>query len=625
MKHLSESVIKLAISSLRKSVHPFLGITYLTCKERRLEVGEPQEFALAASTKAFMERHHRMDQNSECYFQPFKSSKYWVSGTYPSTRLQCINTRTFGSAFVDQRSPKSWGLRDDYLDRILKILSRLTGYRASIPLPAIAIWTGKDILWPNNADITTVISTFVANFWITPAEREHLFIDASDQFPADCFSHHAPSLVRLSHEFEPPPYIPKYTGEYIASLKTNSIGPAKEYALEFGKRLTILVGDNGLGKTFLLDLAWWAITGNWADTPVMPSTLGGQSGDPTAIFRFEGNSPNTYRTTTMKFDHEKRVWQAMSGCSPVNAVCVYATSDGGFAVFCGPNAPAMQNPPNRWMQVFQPSEVLNGKPAIIEGLVRDWASWQQAEDQRMFEVLKQVLSLLSPSDHGELRLGKLTRVLGDPRPMPTISHPYGEVPIVQTSASVRRILMIAYIIIWAWFEHRFVAESSRSCPTQNLIVLLDDLDAHLHPRWQRTILPSILRLGEVLDSNPMVQIITTTHSPMVMASMEGEFSSDVDRLYHLELQAGYVTLKRLDYEIHGDISRWFTSQSFGLTHARNIEAECAIEAAKAIQSADSFDSDEIQKVHEQLSAILAPDDPYWRRWWYFAKQRGLES
>ena len=572
-----------------------------------------------------MERNHRMDQNCECYFQPFKSSKYWVSGTYPSTHLQSINTQTFGSAFVHQRASQLWGLRDDYLDRIIEILSSLAGYRAGIPLPAIAIWTGKDILWPDSADIATVISTFVANFWITPAEREHLFIEATDQFPADCFSYRAPNLVRLSHEFESPPYDPKYTGENIASLKTNSIGPAKEYVLDFGKRLTILVGDNGLGKTFLLDLVWWAITGKWVNPTVMPSTLGGQSGDPTAVLRFESNSPNNYRTTTMKFDPTKRVWQPLSGHSPVNAVCVYATSDGGFAVFCGSNAPIMQNPPNQCVQVFQPSEILNGRSAIIEGIVRDWASWQQSEDQRKFKAFKQVLSLLSPSDLGELKPGRLTRVLGDPRQMPTITHPYGEVPIIQVSASVRRILMLAYIVIWAWFEHQFVAESSRSRPTRNLIILLDDLDAHLHPRWQRTVLPSLLRLGEVLESNPMVQIITTTHSPAVMASMESEFSSEMDRLYHLELQAGVVALRALDYDVHGDMSRWLTSQYFGLKHARNIEAERAIEAAKAIQSADSFDDDEIQKVHKQLSAILAPDDPFWRRWWYFAKQRGLES
>lgn len=457
-----------------------------------------------------------------------------------------------------------------------------------------------------------------------PAEREQSAIVASERFPASCFSHHAPDLVQLSHEFESRPHGPNRALGNIASLRTNGIGPAREYALEFGRRLTILGGDNGLGKTLLLDLAWWAVTGNWANTPVTPSTLGGQSGDPTVMFSFADNSGNACLTTTMQFDDKKQEWQTLSGYYPVNAVCAYATSGGGFAVSHVPNIPMNQNAITPFIHTLQPSEIWNGRSAMIEGIVRDLASWQQAEDQRQFEAFKRVLDLLSPSDLGKLRPGRLTDGLGDSRQIPTLVYPYGEVPITQSPASVKRILLIAYVIVWAWFEHQLVAERSRAAPTQNLIILVDDLEAHLHPRWQRTVLPSILRLGEILAGHPRIQVIAATHSPMVMASMEGEFSSEVDTLYHLELQAGDVALRQLDFDVHGDMSRWFTSQCFGLRHARNIRAERAIEAAKAMQSADSVDPDEIQRAHMELSAILAPDDPFWRRWWYFAKQRGIE-
>ena len=40
--------------------------------------------------------------------------------------------------------------------------------------------------------------------------------------------------------------------------------------LEFGPRLNLLTGDNGLGKTFALDLAWWTLTRTWAGLPAMP-------------------------------------------------------------------------------------------------------------------------------------------------------------------------------------------------------------------------------------------------------------------------------------------------------------------------------------------------------------------
>ena len=307
MKYLSEAAIKSAISSLRRSVHPFLGITFLTCKAERLAVGQLQEFDLDASTQRFMERHHRLDQESEFYFQPFKSSKYWVSNKYPSSGLQGINTRTFQAVFVSQGSSGLWALNESYVNEIARTLDKLSGYRSSIPLSALAIWIGKDDLWPDNATIDTVVDTFVAKFWITTIEREKLFIDATDEYLPNCFSPNAPDLVRLSHEFESPPHGPNHTYGRISELMANCIGPAEQYSLEFGERLTILVGDNGLGKTFLLDLIWWALTGSWTNMTVIPSTLENRSNDPTVKFRFEGESSHSNRSTTMKVNiHEGR-------------------------------------------------------------------------------------------------------------------------------------------------------------------------------------------------------------------------------------------------------------------------------------------------------------------------------
>ena len=624
MKYLSEAAIKSAISSLRRSVHPFLGITFLTCKAERLAVGQLQEFDLDASTQRFMERHHRLDQESEFYFQPFKSSKYWVSSKYPSSGLQSINTRTFEAVFVRQESAGLWALNESYVKEITRILDKLSGHQSSIPLSALAIWIGKDVRWPDHATIATVVDTFVARFWITTIEREKLFIDDTDEYPRNCFSSNAPDLVRLSHEFESPPHEPSHTYGRISELMANCIGPAEQYSLEFGERLTILVGDNGLGKTFLLDLIWWVLTGSWTNMNAIPPPLENRSTDPTVKFRFAGGSSHSNRSTTMKFDYATQSWRPLSGYSPVDSVCIYANSDDGIAVSGIPTTVLMQHAQAQNIQLLQRSEIWNGKVAIIEGMVRDWANWQQAEDQRRFETFKQVLTLLSPADLGRLEPGKLTRIWGDPRPMPTILHPYGEIPIIQTSAGVRRVLMIAYIIIWAWYEHRLASDILRIQSVRNLIILVDELDAHLHPRWQRTVLPSILRLGEVLDGEPVVQVIAATHSPIVMASMEGRFSADKDTVYHLDLKAGDVTLERLDYDSHGDISRWLTSQFFGLRHAKSIEAELAIEAAKRVQGCDSFDPDEIRAVHTQLSTVLAPDDPFWRRWWYFARQWGVE-
>lgn len=48
------------------------------------------------------------------------------------------------------------------------------------------------------------------------------------------------------------------------------------------------------------------------------------------------------------------------------------------------------------------------------------------------------------------------------------------------------------------------------------VLLLEEIDIHLHPQWQRTILPSLL------TAFPNLQIIASTHSPMVVADLHPE-------------------------------------------------------------------------------------------------------
>ena len=47
------------------------------------------------------------------------------------------------------------------------------------------------------------------------------------------------------------------------------------------------------------------------------------------------------------------------------------------------------------------------------------------------------------------------------------------------------------------------------------ILMIDEIDAHLHPRWQRQILPTLQA------ALPKVQIIVTSHSPFVISSCRG--------------------------------------------------------------------------------------------------------
>lgn len=58
----------------------------------------------------------------------------------------------------------------------------------------------------------------------------------------------------------------------LQQLKLAGVGPLTDsIPIDFATRLNLLTGDNGLGKTFLLDVAWWALTGSWPDRPAWPN------------------------------------------------------------------------------------------------------------------------------------------------------------------------------------------------------------------------------------------------------------------------------------------------------------------------------------------------------------------
>jgi len=47
------------------------------------------------------------------------------------------------------------------------------------------------------------------------------------------------------------------------------------------------------------------------------------------------------------------------------------------------------------------------------------------------------------------------------------------------------------------------------------VVLIDEIDLHLHPKWQKTVISNLVELF------PQIQFILTTHSPFIIQSLEG--------------------------------------------------------------------------------------------------------
>nr|VFJ89876.1 MAG: AAA domain-containing protein, putative AbiEii toxin, Type IV TA system [Candidatus Kentron sp. H]VFJ90907.1 MAG: AAA domain-containing protein, putative AbiEii toxin, Type IV TA system [Candidatus Kentron sp. H]VFJ97920.1 MAG: AAA domain-containing protein, putative AbiEii toxin, Type IV TA system [Candidatus Kentron sp. H] len=407
----------------------------------------------------------------------------------------------------------------------------------------------------------------------------------------------------------------------LAFLQTKGIGPVDELTLEPAKRLTLITGDNGLGKTFLLDCAWWALTGVWAGGATLPSSEN-QALEAEITFQIGKGGVTDETKIKIPFDWKSLSWPRLEKRPIISGLIVYARVDGSFAVW-DPARPANSADAK---SVYTGDDVWDGRQGRIEGLVRDWVLWQSNPDKHPYETFISVLEALSPPDLGPIKPGKPVRIPEDRREIPTIEHRYGTIPIVHASAGVRRIITLAYLIVWAWNEHRIAAGHRRTEPRKRLVVMVDEMEAHLHPKWQRMILPALMRVGGMLPLEPKIQFLVATHSPLVMASAETVFDDNLDSLVHFDLdeKTGRVSLEETDFIRFGEVSSWLTSSLFGLKEARSREAESAIEDAITLQKQDNPSSAEVAAVSTRLIRYLAQHDRFWPRWIAFAEQHGVE-
>ncbi|NNB85838.1 ATP-binding protein [Corallococcus exiguus] len=410
----------------------------------------------------------------------------------------------------------------------------------------------------------------------------------------------------------------------LRELHLQGVGPAPRLDVEFAPRLNVLTGDNGLGKSFLLDVAWWSLTGTWPGLPAWPHRGAKRR---QIDWTLTGKARRASNKTS-HFDPERQLWPWPEGRPSMPGLTVYARVDGSFSVWdparnywhkTSRSDPDLPRRPDAFH--FSPQDLWEGLKyegkTVCNGLVRDWLTWQLQDDgsaQSPFQMLKRALEQLSPKDE-PIRPGRPTRLtVEDVQDYPTIDMPYGPIPVVHASAGMRRILGLAYLVVWAWHEHIQASEFLGKPRDPRFILLVDEVETHLHPLWQRRIVGSLIQVIDGLARETSVQTFLTTHSPLVLASLEPFFDEEQDALFLFQLEKGQVHLKHLPWAKQGDANDWLTSPVLGLAQARAWEAERAVEAAEAYMRGEREGLGTLKELDAELRRLLPEQDPFWPRW-----------
>jgi predicted ATPase len=436
----------------------------------------------------------------------------------------------------------------------------------------------------------------------------------------------------------------------ISELKLHHIGPVPGLTAEFDERLNIITGDNGLGKTFLLDACWYALTRTWAGgdkRAFYPSAESPKSSVPAINYSVIGKTgKQSYNRAEFQF--KSQTWKSKQARPPMPGLVVYARIDGGFSVWDPArnywlDDEAEARRPNAYH--FTNDQVWNGleqgegnrKDYLCNGLIRDVDSWH-ARSNGSIGLLQKVLEALSPNESEKLNIGESVRVrVDDVRDTPTLKMPYGSVPVTQTAAGMRRVLGLGYLLVWAWEEHQKAAKLRKEAPTNRIVLLFDEIEAHLHPKWQRVFLPALLKVidGLLLKGKAKsVQFIVTTHAPLVLGSVESTWDESKDQLYDFDLIKGkngksFIRFGDLDFAKHGSAENWLESESFDLDSGYAPAAEKAMKRADEFMLANPDPAKatlkDVEGVHAELLKALGGDDEYMPYWLPYYDRRSKKK
>jgi hypothetical protein len=161
-------------------------------------------------------------------------------------------------------------------------------------------------------------------------------------------------------------------------------------------------------------------------------------------------------------------------------------------------------------------------------------------------------------------------------------------PLERLSDGYRGIISMVADVAWRAVllnPHHGAAAPARASG----VVLIDEVDLHLHPSWQRRVLHDLTRVF------PRLQFVVTTHSPQVVASARAEWVRVLDG----------QTARMVDH-VEGRDSNSLLEDVFGVP-ARPVEFEERLR--ELFRAIDAGELATARTLAAALAPQLGPDDP----------------
>ena len=326
---------------------------------------------------------------------------------------------------------------------------------------------------------------------------------------------------------------------------------------------TLLLGDNGMGKSSIL----WAIGLALLDGELAHGLLANLSSplvrDERGVARISVEAGHeTFGVSIENTERRERVIE--SPISPDFMVFGYGSARG--SAFGGPNrAVELDRPLDAISTLYGLRTSLIHTETWLRGLEHSaLKAGEESKEASLFAIVCSVLTKVLPGVD-EIRIDSDRVILSGPT--------LGTCGIASLSDGYATTLGWLVDMMARWLheqKRRSVEIKSNFNEEMTGLVLIDELDLHLHPRWQMRIVDDIRR------AFPRMSFVATTHNPLtLLGAKPGE-------IHVLEYTQEKLKLRQVDLPPGIRADQVLTGVWFGLSSTLDEETQCLLDQHRSL-------------------------------------------
>lgn len=371
---------------------------------------------------------------------------------------------------------------------------------------------------------------------------------------------------------------------WLKEIEILGVGGIEELKLTFDPRMNIICGPNGIGKTTVLESV--AHTFSSGRTNVLKRSAKSQS----SFIKSKVDVDNLERISNIEFDVFIPSQQALiNGINDLsdNLLSLKINRTFEYKALASVDRDPEKQKFTTWGEAQTGINLNNVKSWFVNRYMYTPHGTLTQTQVSNYELARSSFSALNKSFSFSRVDASTNEIL--------VNTPSGEIYYEYLSSGFKSCLSIIFGIIKE-IEFRFIEPKIKAIDFDG-IILIDEVELHLHPEWQ-TVIISVL-----IKTFPKAQFICTTHSPHVIQSAQP------NQIIAIENREGKTTQRILPSTEHG-FKGWTIEEVLmdvmGMNDLRTSVFTETIEKFEIDIKEESYDS--ALESYNKLEAMLHPNN-----------------